>query len=186
MRYEANLAECKKFGVWKSRGEQISRLPHVTPDLIRGHCQIAPNIRMAMWRIEEEGCMPEDFPADMLRFQQLQLAASPETRSEALDELPEDLPVETLSAAEPPADPEAEDAWRRIRFQLQSQMQRGLFHTWVEPLRVGALDREARVLHLVAQNDTGAGWVTGHLGTQIAGYLAVELGGPAAIDLTVA
>jgi hypothetical protein len=51
-RVEENLAECDAQGINEPARSQISRRLKVTPELIRHHCQNAPSLGAAIWRLQ--------------------------------------------------------------------------------------------------------------------------------------
>lgn len=51
-RIKASMEACKEAGIGEPKRSILCKETHVTPDLIRYHVQTAPNIRMAIYRIE--------------------------------------------------------------------------------------------------------------------------------------
>lgn len=49
---QSNLAALKEHGVGEPARSRLAKLPHVTPELIRGHCSATENTGQAIYRIE--------------------------------------------------------------------------------------------------------------------------------------
>jgi len=54
-----------RYGIWEPTRTNLSKLDHVTPALVDYHCRTAPNIRMAIYRIQHNWEMKaEDAPKE--------------------------------------------------------------------------------------------------------------------------
>lgn len=56
---EINQKTCGQFGVLEPSLSKICQLHHVTPGLIRFHCRTAPNLGVAIYRIEHNWAMKD-------------------------------------------------------------------------------------------------------------------------------
>lgn len=61
LRVSDNLAACDRFGIREPKRSTISRLKHTTARLICFHCSKAPNFGMAIYRIENDWKVSEDW-----------------------------------------------------------------------------------------------------------------------------
>lgn len=117
--FDANYAECKRWGIGNKDARLISKKSWVTPELIRAHCTTADNIGLAIHRIKDDWGIPAGWIDPDL-----------EQTSDQPSEDPSDDP-------EPPkAAPEIQQTWLTVLEQLQfGDMPRGQFESYVHPLQ---------------------------------------------------
>lgn len=63
--HDAVLAELDHFGIREPARSRLVRLPHVTPELIRGHCQTSESTGQAIYRIEKNWAVARNVSAEI-------------------------------------------------------------------------------------------------------------------------
>lgn len=139
-RVDGNLAACDIAGIHEPKRSAISRMKHVTPKLVRYHTQTAPNIPLAIYRIEKgwkikPGWVDVGGPA-----------------AEIIDVAPEiqepELPAEIINA------------WGDALIVLKKQFRKVDFDTWIRPLLL--MDYDGGMYRLQIGNRCGAEWLEKH------------------------
>lgn len=65
IRVREALAECTRRGIREPKRGALCRLAHVTARLVGYHCQTAPNTGLAIYRIEHDWRVPDDWGAEV-------------------------------------------------------------------------------------------------------------------------
>lgn len=134
-RIRENLAECDRAGIREPKRSRISRLEHVTPDLIAFHVETASNTGLAIYRIEKNFRIKSEWR-------------------------PRSDPMGSAAPVEEPeiqADPETAARWSEALKELQSKLRKVDFDTWVVCLKAEAIIDGAMILR--AANGQAARWV---------------------------
>lgn len=116
---------------------------HVTPNLIHYQCKTAPNIGLAIYRIENNWPIKDSW---------VDPDAQPAVCAQSCDPQPEE------KQAELPA--EAILAWENAKKSLQESLPRSDFKTWVANVSLVAVDlKKKRIFKIRTGNPVAAEWL---------------------------
>lgn len=139
-RVDENLAACDSAGIHEPKRSAISRMERVTSKLIRYHTQTAPNIPLAIYRIEKGW---------KIRAGWMDSYGAPAEIIDVATEVQEpELPAETVNA------------WEEALVILEKQFRKVEFNTWIRPLLL--MDYDGGMYRLQIGNRCGAEWLEKH------------------------
>lgn len=151
LRVEENRQACERFGIFEPKRTHLSHLVHVSKGLIEYHCATAPNIAMAIARIERNWAIKAGWKP------QVELVAA--------------------EAEEPmvmvQADPVLQERWSAAQKELKPKLRKADFSAWIEPLI--ALRMDGEVIVLGAGNEFAAKWVSEHALAEVESVLGASV-----------
>jgi hypothetical protein len=119
-RIEQNLALLQHYGIGEPKRTQLARMPEVTPEMIRYHCETTESSGQAVYRIQ---CHWRAKPAAVDPF----VALAQKIQQESEESGPEE---------DPPLPEWAAPAWDAALARLSQELGRAEFNTWVNSLRL--------------------------------------------------
>jgi hypothetical protein len=141
LRVAGNLAACDRFGIREPKRSTLSKQKHVTSRLICFHCCTAKEIALAIWRIERDWKVREDWidPSEK------------EDYSEFIT--PENVCAQTLSADDL-------DLWQATLDSVRSEFKKVEFDTWLKSAKLCAVDGDGWTIR--TGNSHAAEWIRKH------------------------
>ena len=137
IRVSENLAACDAAGIQEPKRTKLSQMPHVSATLIRYHVQTAPNLPLAIYRIEQNWRIKTGWVDPVL----IDVCAP---TSSLLPELPA----------------EVNQSWQGALERVAARIREVDFNTWVRPLTLVSYD--GQTYQVRACNSTGGQWVLQH------------------------
>jgi hypothetical protein len=140
-RVDANQRACQDAGIGEPTRSTLSKLEHVTAQLIRYHANTAPNLALAIYRIRKGWKIKAGWEDDQQITQQ--------TIEETLTEEPaEPLPENAVHA------------WEAALILLENQFRRVEYETWIKSLTLSWYGDSGYVLRTA--NKCGTDWLNAH------------------------
>lgn len=145
LRVAENLEACDRFGIGEPKRSKISKLPEVFPRLIRFHCSDAPNIGMAIYRIEHGWKIKKGWK-------------EPEGNLDSLNP----INVSALTFLEPEVEisSEVKKKWQDALESVSSEFKRVEFETWLKHSKLKSVDGDGWTIRV--GNSHAAGWIREH------------------------
>lgn len=143
------LAELDRNGIRDPARSRLAKMPDVTVDLVRYHCETSTNTGQAVYRIEHNWTIPKNWR---------------QARQASL--LPENPP----DPEEDPAGPdieiseEVENLWKAILAEIRPGIAKAEFDTWASGLDPVGMEGETLIIR--ACNSIGKEWIEKRLGSR--------------------
>lgn len=142
------------FGIREPARSKITGIPGITARAVQYHCKTAPNIAMAIYRIKNNWRVPKDWmPQEVLFFPDS--TPEPVPPAEILDPIPEEL----------------RGLWAKALVQLETELSRADFNTWLKPAQPRGMRAGEMILNTA--NPIGKAWLESHVVGRLESILGV-------------
>lgn len=141
--FRLNLETLDAVGIREPARSRLARLDFVTPRAIRYHCSKAPNLGLAIYRIEHQWRVHDDW-------------IDP-TSDEDLQEVPSPLPATDLQ----PVPVSLAAAYDNAMASLAGELSRQEYETWVRCMTLAGMDADQLVIN--TGNQFAAAWLDEHI-----------------------
>ncbi|MEN6621086.1 MAG: DnaA N-terminal domain-containing protein [Smithella sp.] len=156
LQVDQNLSALHDAGIQEPKRSQLARLKHITPRLIRYHVSNAPNLKLAIYRIEHNWTVPADWvdPIDRLAIAEVAVF-EPENDLKPLSE-------------------DQTDAWEDAKNTLENDLPREQYATWVAGLHPSGIRPDGMIAIPVA-NIFAKTWLEESVKKRLEGLLGREV-----------
>ena len=156
LQVDQNLSALHDAGIQEPKRSQLARMNHITPRLIRYHVSNAPNLKLAIYRIEHNWTVPADWvdPIDRLAIAEVAVF-EPENDLKPLSE-------------------DQTDAWEDAKNTLENDLPREQYATWVAGLHPSGIRPDGMIAIPVA-NIFAKTWLEESVKKRLEGLLGREV-----------
>lgn len=143
-RVAENLEACDRFGIREPKRSVISKLKHVNSRMISFHCCTAKDIALAIWRIQHDWKVQDDW-------------IDPKDRGDYVPGqwgfVQEDVCAQTLSTDDL-------ELWQETLESVRSEFRKADFETWLNTAKLSKVDGDGWTIR--TGNSYAADWITEH------------------------